>query len=34
MFIMYLKSTGSKVSKDFFRINYFKYFFQHAYLGL
>lgn len=35
MFIMSLKSNGSKVSKDFFfGINYFKYFFQQAYLGL
>lgn len=25
MFIMYLKSDGSKVSKGFFRINHFKY---------
>lgn len=34
MFIMSLKSDGSKVSKGFFRINHFKYFFQQAYLGL
>lgn len=34
MFIMSLKSNGSKVLKDFFKINHFKYLFQQAYLGL